>query len=453
MKYTQYIQYLAAALPVLDLAAAQAVGKEQSETHPKITWKKCTGKGSCTSVNAEVTIDANWRWLHTTGTTKNCYDGNKWTDACSSATDCASKCALEGASYSKTYGASTSSDALTLKFVTKHDYGTNIGSRFYLMNGDSKYQMFTLMNNEFAFDVDLSTVDCGLNAALYFVAMEEDGGMKSYSTNKAGAKYGTGYCDAQCARDLKFVGGKANIDGWKPSSNDANAGVGPYGGCCAEIDVWESNAHAFAFTPHACQNNKYHVCETTGCGGTYSDDRFSGDCDANGCDYNPYRMGNPDFYGPGKVVDTKKKFTVVTRFESNKLSQFFVQDGKKIEIPAPKFDGIPQLSSNITPDYCTAQFKAFGDRDRFSEVGGFSQLNTALGVPMVLVMSIWDDHYANMLWLDSTYPPEKDGQPGAARGDCPQSSGAPSDVEANIPNAKVIYSNIRFGPVGSTVAV
>lgn len=39
--------------------------------------------------------------------------------------------------------------------------------------GSSKYQMFTLMNNEFAFDVDLSTVECGLNAALYFVAMDE----------------------------------------------------------------------------------------------------------------------------------------------------------------------------------------------------------------------------------------------------------------------------------------
>lgn len=42
--------------------------------------------------------------------------------------------------------------------------------------------------------------------------MEEDGGMKSYSSNKAGAKYGTGYCDAQCARDLKFVGGKVCDD-------------------------------------------------------------------------------------------------------------------------------------------------------------------------------------------------------------------------------------------------
>lgn len=71
----------------------------------------------------------------------------------------------------------------------------------------------------------------------------------------------------------------------------------------------ESNAHAFAFTPHACENNNYHVCEDTTCGGTYSEDRFAGDCDANGCDYNPYRVGNTDFYGKGMTVDTSKKFT------------------------------------------------------------------------------------------------------------------------------------------------
>ena len=46
-----------------------------------------------------------------------------------------------------------------------------------------------------------------------------------------------------------------------------------------------------------------------------------------------------------------------------------------------------------------------------------------------------DQHYANMLWLDSSYPPEKAGTPGGDRGDCAQSSGAPKDVESNIPNA------------------
>ncbi|KAL2174446.1 glycoside hydrolase family 7 protein [Thermothelomyces heterothallicus CBS 202.75] len=448
----QYLQYLAATLPLVSLATAQQAGTLQTETHPRLTWSKCTAPGSCQQVNGEVVIDSNWRWVHDSNA-QNCYDGNQWTNACSSATDCAQKCALEGANYQGTYGVSTSGNALTLTFVTKHEYGTNIGSRLYLMNGADKYQMFTLKGNELAFDVDLSAVECGLNSALYFVAMEEDGGVASYPTNKAGAKFGTGYCDAQCARDLKFVGGKGNIEGWKPSTNDANAGVGPYGGCCAEIDVWESNKYAFAFTPHGCENPKYHVCETTNCGGTYSEDRFAGDCDANGCDYNPYRMGNQDFYGPGLTVDTSKKFTVVSQFQENKLTQFFVQDGKRIEIPGPKVAGIDADSAAITPELCSALFEAFDDRDRFSEVGGFGAINSALSVPMVLVMSIWDDHYANMLWLDSSYPPEKAGQPGGDRGPCSQDSGVPADVEAQYPNAKVIWSNIRFGPIGSTVTV
>jgi len=65
---------------------------------------------------------------------------------------------------------------------------------------------------------------------------------------------------------------------------------------------------------------------------------------------------------------------------------------------------------------------------------------------MVLVMSLWDDHYANMLWLDSTYPTDADpSTPGAARGDCPTSSGSPADVEKNNANAQVKYSNIKFG--------
>ncbi|KAL2158769.1 hypothetical protein VTH06DRAFT_3960 [Thermothelomyces fergusii] len=429
----QYLQYLAAALPLVGLAAAQQAGNLQAENHPRLTWTRCTAPGSCQQVNGEVVIDANWRWVHDSSG-RNCYDGNRWTSACSSASDCAQNCALEGANYQGTYGASTSGNALTLTFVTRHEYGTNIGSRLYLMNGSDKYQMFTLKGNELAFDVDLSTVECGLNSALYFVAMDEDGGVRNYPPNTAGAKYGTGYCDAQCARDLKFVGGKANIEGWQPSTNDPNAGVGPYGGCCAEIDVWESNKYAFAFTPHGCENPGFHVCQTTNCGGTYSEDRYGGDCDANGCDYNPYRMGNKNFYGPGLTVDTSRKFT-------------------KIEIPGPKVSGINASTADITPELCSSLFTAFGDRDRFAEVGGFSAVNQALNTPMVLVMSIWDDHHSNMLWLDSSYPPEKAGQPGGDRGPCPLSSGVPSEVEAQYPNAKVTWSNIRFGPIGSTVNV
>jgi cellulose 1,4-beta-cellobiosidase len=53
--------------------------------------------------------------------------------------------------------------------------------------------MFNLLNQEFTFDVDLSTLPCGLNGALYFVEMDPDGGMSRFPTNKAGAKYGRYY--------------------------------------------------------------------------------------------------------------------------------------------------------------------------------------------------------------------------------------------------------------------
>ncbi|KAF9873933.1 cellulose -beta-cellobiosidase [Colletotrichum karsti] len=446
------MKYTIPALSMLAMAVAQQVGTEDPEVHPKLSWSDCSS-GSCAQKSSDVVIDANWRWAHNVGGYENCYEGNKWTNKCTSADDCAKNCAIEGADYSNTYGVSTSGNAMTLKFVQTHEYGKNVGSRMYLMNSETKYQMFTLMNNEFAFDVDLSSVECGMNSALYFVSMKEDGGLADEANNKAGAKYGTGYCDAQCARDLKFINGRGNIAGWQPSKTDANSGFGNLGACCAEIDVWESNNAAFALTPHPCVNNEYHVCETTTCGGTYSEDRYGGGCDANGCDYNPYRMGNQDFYGKGKTVDTSKKFTVVTRFENNRMSQFFIQDGNTIEIPGTTYPGIPNETADITPEFCEAQFSVFGERDRFNEVGGWGKLNSALEIPMVLVMSIWSDNFANMLWLDSSYPVDRAGEPGVDRGPCPTTSGVPSEVISQYPNSQVIWSNIKFGPIGSTYDV
>lgn len=55
-----------------------------------------------------------------------------------------------------------------------------------------------LLGNEFTFDVDASQLPCGLNGALYFVTMDPDGGQARFPANNAGAKFGTGYCDAQC---------------------------------------------------------------------------------------------------------------------------------------------------------------------------------------------------------------------------------------------------------------
>merc|ERR1711976_438670 len=69
---------------------------------------------------------------------------------------------------------------------------------------------------------------------------------------------------------------------------------------------------------------------------------------------------------------------------------------------------------------------------------------------VVLVMSLWDDHYANMLWLDSTYPVDSS-DPTAVRGTCSTTSGVPAEVESAQANAHVIFSDIKIGPIGSTV--
>ncbi|KAG1694026.1 Exoglucanase 1 [Phytophthora capsici] len=134
-------------------------------------------------------------------------------DICSGPETCASSCAHTG-----TYGITAESDSLSLKLITKGSYTTNIGSRVYVMESDDTYKLYKLLNQEFTFDVDVSNLDCGLNGALYFVDMDTDGGMSRFSGNAAGAKYGTGYCDAQCPQDLKFISGEANVLNWTASA-------------------------------------------------------------------------------------------------------------------------------------------------------------------------------------------------------------------------------------------
>ena len=110
------------------------------------------------------------------------------------------------------------------------------------MQDDYDYHPFMLLNREFTFTVDVSQLPCGLNGALYFVEMDQDGGKSKYPTNKAGARLGTGYCDAQCPHDIKYINGETNSEGWAPSPKDPSAGKGIYGTCCAEMDIWEANS-------------------------------------------------------------------------------------------------------------------------------------------------------------------------------------------------------------------
>jgi len=140
----------------------------------------------------------------------------------------------------------TATDAgIRLNYVTNK----NVGSRLYLLDGE-KYKMFHMLNKEITIGYDVSTLECGLNGAVYFVEMDETGDQSG--ANKAGAKFGTGYCDGQCARDVKFVKGKANNQDWIPNPKDPfhNTGKGSLGACCAEMDLWEANKISTAFTAH-----------------------------------------------------------------------------------------------------------------------------------------------------------------------------------------------------------
>ena len=455
------IPLLVAAVTLIAAVQGQQVGTNQAENHPSLTVQSCTKSGGCQSESMSVVIDSNWRWTHTTTGTKNCYTGNEWDKSlCPDGKTCAQNCALDGAAYQSTYGVMSSGSALTLKFVTHGPYSTNIGSRLYLLESESQYKLFKLKNKEFTFDVDVSKLPCGLNGALYMVEMEADGGMSKYPGNKCGAKYGTGYCDAQCPHDLKFINGEANCEDWKASKTDKNSGIGHYGTCCNEMDIWESNSMATAYTSHVCTVQGQTRCEGADCGDTAAGQRHTGVCDKDGCDFNPFRMGDKSFFGPSSnySIDSTKPFTVVTQFitsdgtdngDLTEIRRLWVQNGKVMNSNNVTVGG--QSYNSITDNFCNAQKKEFGDPNDYEKRGGNKVMGGSLDRGMVLVMSLWDDHDVHMLWLDSTYPPDKSpSSPGVARGTCSTSSGDPNDVENKYPDAQVIYSNIKYGERDST---
>jgi len=75
--------------------------------------------------------------------------------------------------------------------------------------------------------------------------------------------------------------------------------------------------------------------------------------------------------------------------------------------------------------------EAFGDVDDFNLKGGLKTMGEALDRGMVLVMSLWDDAEANMLWLDADYPTSRSPTvPGVNRGPCNQDTGRPSFLRA-----------------------
>ena len=225
------------------------------------------------------------------------------------------------------------------------------------------------------------------------------------------------------------------------------------------MDIWEANKISSAFTAHPCKNLGHTRCDDAlSCGA--GDHRYDGQCDKDGCDLNAYRAGVKDFYGPGSnfKVDTTKPLTVVTQFlttdgtangDLKEIKRIFIQDGKEIDHPESNIPGLDKQYNSLSDEMCSAVKQGMGDKNDFSNKGGMAQMGKAMKNGMVLVMSIWDDHDADMLWLDSTYPTDKT-TIGGPRGSCPITSGVPSDVENQYPNSNVKFSDIKFGDIGST---
>lgn len=323
-------------------------------------------------------------------------------------------------------------------------------SRLFLLSDDTHCQLFNLLNKEISFTVDTSRLPCGLSASVKLLSIDEDGGVARFPGNKAGAKYGTGYCDATCSRDVRFVDGKANVESWTPSPNIVGLGAGGHGSCCMEVNVFEGNSVSNTLAAHSCDSSTSAICSGDGC-------LSKSPCDAVGCDLNPYRMGNTSFFGPGKVVDTNKLFTVVTQFlttdrtNSGTLKQvkrFYIQNGVKISTPDSSITGT--TGNSLTSSFCAAQKSSFSEADSFSKHGGLEAIGKALAKGMVLAMSLNDGGDDGLEWLDGTFPatatPTADG---VKRGPC-EKQGSPASLQTVSPRPVVSFGKIRVGDLGST---
>jgi len=187
-------------------------------------------------------------------------------------------------------------------------------------------------------------------------------------------------------------------------------------------------------------------------------------CDKDGCDINPYRMGNKKFFGRGVEyeVNTLKPVTVVTQFlttdgtddgELSEMRRFYVQEGRVIQSPTSTILG-PNNTDSITDKFCHAKKTLFGDVNDYAKKGGSAAMGESLDRGHVMAISLWDDVEVNMLWLDSAYPLDKpENTPGVRRGDCPGGvESTPTYVRQNYPDGWVSFQNAFVGPIGSFVS-
>lgn len=175
---------------------------------------------------------------------------------------------------------------------------------------------------------------------------------------------------------------------------------------------------ANACTPHPCDIDTpgQYACTGIECGDNDKGERYKGVCDKDGCDINPYRMGNSTFYGRGSgfAIDTLKPMTVVTQFlttdgtdtgDLSEIRRYYVQDGNIVL--SPPISMLPSEHDPITDDFCKEKKTLFGDIDDFKAKGGNANMGRSLDRGHVAAFSLWDDADVSMMWLDSWFPRDK----------------------------------------------
>jgi cellulose 1,4-beta-cellobiosidase len=401
------------------LSTTLGQGRGTAEVHPAFIYQTCTSPG-CITKHINIVIDSEWRKIVTAAGTP-CLKPNGEFDIpnnCANASDCSAKCLLNGYNYSH---ASVMISGGTVRLGLVNPDGS-IGSRFYLYDAAAgEYDVWKPIGKEIAFDIDVSALGCGANAALYFVEMDADGGTGRFPMNMAGAAYGTGYCDAQCPRDGKFIGDNANVGR-------------RYGSCCFEWDVFEANAYATQMAAHACGvSEPASVCE-----------RDCSKCDTSGCAINPYRFEaqngfkNHSFYGRGKQVNTNQPVTVVTQFISDtetgnlkEVKRLYIQGGKVTQTVAKIHNG--KQYRTIGDDFCT---NGSAGGDAYARFGGDAAFTASFKRGVVLALSLGIDR--SMGWLSEI-----------ADGPC-SSPGGKEGVIAQNQDSYVVISNLKYGDLDTT---
>lgn len=400
---------------LLGLAAAQTP-KGEPDNHPLVKTWKCTKNGGCKEQTSALVLDSASHWVHQVNdTSKGCGNWGSRADpiACPDKETCAKNCVINGIADYRDNGVFTDGAAIRMEMQGK--YGVS-SPRIYLLEPNKKnYEMLKLTGKEFTFDVDMSNLPCGMNGALYLSEMKKDGGRSKL--NPGGATWGTGYCDAQCFT-TPWVEGVGNIEG--------------KGVCCNEHDIWEANSRATHLAPHPCSKPGLYQCTGDECG-------HDGVCDKDGCGMNPYKTGDVGYYGPSKDfrIDTSRPFTVVSQFPAKngilqEYVRWYIQDGKAIE----------NARVNVTGPINDAFCEKMGQKNNaavYKKLGATKGMGEALSRGMVLAMSIWWDEGGFMKWLDS-----------GSAGPCNATEGDPKVISQINPNPTLVFSNIKWGDLGST---